>query len=251
LPTIVGYDQDPQAVKIAFENIERAGLTGLIHVEKRDIASLVPMEKWPVGLLVTNPPYGERLGEEEELKPLYTLLGERLKTHFINWQAAVFTGNPELGKEMGIRAHRFYSLFNGALPCKLFLFEVIKPYFVDRSPEADNARLIRKAARAVQLQSDDAVHMFINRVRKNDKHLKKLAAKKNQQEYRVYDADLPEYAFAIDIKEDSVIVQEYQAPRSVPEAKVIRRRQEVLAVLPEVLGVSPEKIYFSILPRKR
>jgi 23S rRNA (guanine2445-N2)-methyltransferase / 23S rRNA (guanine2069-N7)-methyltransferase len=251
LPAIAGYDQDPHAVTIAFENIERAGFAGLIHVEKRNVSMFAPLEKWPVGLVVTNPPYGERLGEEEELKPLYTLLGERLKAHFVNWQAAVFTGNPELGKEMGIRAHRFYALFNGALPCKLFLFEVTKPYFVDRSPEADNARLIRKAMRAVQLSADDAVQMFVNRLQKNYKHLKKQSAKKNQPVYRVYDADLPEYAFAIDIKEDKVMVQEYQAPRSVPEAKVIRRRQEALSVLPDVLEVAPEKIYFSILQRKK
>jgi 23S rRNA (guanine2445-N2)-methyltransferase / 23S rRNA (guanine2069-N7)-methyltransferase len=148
LPMIIGYDQDPAAIKIAFENIDRAGFRGKIHVEKRELANFVPKPTAPIGLVVTNPPYGERLGEIEEVKPLYTLLGERLKQYFVGWHAAVFTGNPELGKVMGLRAKKYYALFNGAIPCRLFLFDVESFYFVDRSPEAHAAWLKRQADRS-------------------------------------------------------------------------------------------------------
>ncbi len=68
-----------------------------------------------------NPPYGERLSEAELLKPLYTGLGERLKQFFTGWKAGVFTSNPDLGKQNGLRAYKQYALFNGAIPTQLFI----------------------------------------------------------------------------------------------------------------------------------
>lgn len=150
LPMMVGFDQDAAAIKIAFENIERAGFLGKIHVEKRELAVFAPKPKEQAGLVVVNPPYGERLGEEELLQPLYTLLGDRLKGYFAGWQAAVFTGNPALGKQMGLRAKRYYAFFNGSIPCKLLLFDVQPEYYVDRSPEAENERRLRADLRAMR-----------------------------------------------------------------------------------------------------
>jgi 23S rRNA (guanine2445-N2)-methyltransferase / 23S rRNA (guanine2069-N7)-methyltransferase len=249
LPTIIGYDQDPAAIKIAFENLERAGLRGKVHVEKRDLNVFAPRAALQAGLVVVNPPYGERLGEVEALQPLYTLLGERLKQAFSGWKAAVLTGNPELGKQMGIRAKQYYSLFNGPIPCKLLLFEVEPAYFVDRSPQATNERRIRAAVRAMASQDKGAVEMFLNRLRKNLKHLKRQAQKKGQTTFRVYDADLPEYAFTIDMAEGCARVVEHQAPPSVDPQKVLHRRQAVLAVLPEALGLAATQIFFEVLPR--
>ena len=123
-PDIEGYDHDAHAITVAFENIERAGYLGKIHVEKRELSVFSPKTHSIPGLVVVNPPYGERLGEEEDLTVLYAELGERLKQTFDGWQAAVFTGNPDLGKHMRLRAHRHYSLFNGPLPCRLLLFKV-------------------------------------------------------------------------------------------------------------------------------
>lgn len=132
LPVMVGYDQDVDVIAAAFENIERAGLKGKVHVEKRELADFIPAPKSQTGLVVTNPPYGERLGEEDELQPLYRLLADRLKAHFEGWKAAVFTGNPDLGKRMGLRAKKIYSFFNGAIPCKLLLFDVEQIFFIKK-----------------------------------------------------------------------------------------------------------------------
>jgi 23S rRNA (guanine2445-N2)-methyltransferase / 23S rRNA (guanine2069-N7)-methyltransferase len=249
LPTMVGYDHDAHAIKIAFENIERAGLRGNIHVEKRELEGFVPKPNAKPGLVVVNPPYGERLGEEQELQALYTGLGERLKQYFNGWHAAVFTGNPDLGKEMGLRAKRYYALFNGALPCKLLLFDIQAEYFIDRSPATLNERRIRAAQRAVADLDKQAIQMFINRLLKNLKHFQKQAKRQGLTSFRVYDADLPEYAFAIDIIEDGVQVQEYEAPRTADPQKVLRRQQEVLAVMPEILNIPPAQIFYSVLPR--
>jgi 23S rRNA (guanine2445-N2)-methyltransferase / 23S rRNA (guanine2069-N7)-methyltransferase len=251
IPEIIGYDSNPEAIANALENIERSGMRGKIHVEKRELAEFVAKPGVKPGLVVTNPPYGERLGEEEELQPLYTLLGERLKQEFAGWQAAVFTGNPDLGKQMGLRANNYYSLFNGPIACKLLLFTVLLEYFVARGPEADNERRIRAAKRAISGTDISAAQMFANRLRKNYRHLKKQAEKKGETKYRIYDTDLPEYAFAIDIDDDKVLVHEYQPPKTVDKKKALRRQQEVLAMLPEELGVEPAQIYFTIAPKNK
>lgn len=251
LPTMIGYDHDPAAIKVAIDNIERAGMQGKIHVEKRELAEFEARANIQPGLVVTNPPYGERLGEIEELQPLYTLLGDRLKASFTGWQASVFTGNPELGKVMGVRAKRFYALFNGALPCKLLTFDLQPAFYIDRSPAAENERRIRAAQKGLSDADREAVQMFVNRLSKNLKHLSKKAERDELVEYRVYDADLPEYAVAIDVAPGRVSVSEYQAPRSIDADKAERRRQAVLAVLPEVLQMPASQIFFDILKRER
>lgn len=251
LPTIIGYDHHPDAIKVAFANIERAGMLGKIHVEKRELADFVPKANAPIGLVVVNPPYGERLGEIDELQTLYTLLAERLKQGFIGWKAAIFTGNPDLSKQMGLRAKKYYALFNGPLPCKLLLFDVEPAYFINKSPEADNERRVRAAQKATHSKESEAVHMFANRLRKNFKHLQKQAKRQNLTEFRVYDVDIPEYAFVIDISAEGAKVQEYEAPRHIPQAKILQRRNEVLAVLPEILDLTPAQIFFSIISKQR
>ena len=92
--------------------------------------------------MICNPPYGERLGDEASLLYLYQNLGERLRQACLNWEAAVFTGAPDLGKRMGIRSHKQYSFWNGALPCKLLLIKVVPDQFVTgerRTPEQRQA----------------------------------------------------------------------------------------------------------------
>lgn len=265
IPTIIGYDSDPRAIKIAFANIERAGLLGKIHVEKRELSECAPSKKDPApGLIIMNPPYGERLGEESELKILYETIGAKLKNDFPGWHAAIFTGNPDLGKNMGLRARRHYALFNGAIPCQLLLFDVKPEWFVDRSPESANERRIRKAQRTLDDSDRHAAQMFANRLQKNIKHLKRWAEREGISCYRLYDADLPEYAVSIDRYESPslplekggqggfskifIAVKEYSAPKSIDKIKAERRVQHVLAVLPEVLEVSAKNII--LLPQR-
>jgi 23S rRNA (guanine2445-N2)-methyltransferase / 23S rRNA (guanine2069-N7)-methyltransferase len=120
LPTIVGYDRDPRAVRSAIENIEAAGLHGFVHVEKRELEACTSIAQ--SGLVVLNPPYGERLGEVEELKPLYKQIGDTFKQRFAGWEGAVFTGNMDLAKHIGLKPSRRIVLFNGPIECRLFRF---------------------------------------------------------------------------------------------------------------------------------
>jgi len=152
-----------------------------------------------------------------------------------------------LGKQMGLRSKKQYAFFNGAIPSQLLLFDVEPQNFVDRSPEADNARRVRAAQRAVSESQQAAIEMFANRIKKNLKHIARQAKREDKTSYRIYDADLPDYAFAIDVDGDKIYVREYEAPKNIDIKKVERRRQEVLAVLPELLSVDPGVIYFEVI----
>jgi 23S rRNA (guanine2445-N2)-methyltransferase / 23S rRNA (guanine2069-N7)-methyltransferase len=122
LPRIVGTDRDSRAVAGALAAVERAGLTGRVHIEKKEFSeSRPPAER---GLVVLNPPYGERLGEEKELEALYQQIGDVFKQRFKGWEGAVFTGNPNLAKKIGLKASRRIVLFNGAIECRLLRYEL-------------------------------------------------------------------------------------------------------------------------------
>jgi len=133
LPRIVGYDADPGAVAAAIANVERADLRRVIHVEKRELAAFLESSSSPArqaggdaaaGVLVVNPPYGERLGEVDALKPLYREIGDVLKRCFQGWNGYVFTGSPELAKCVGLKASRRFVLYNGAMECRLLKYEL-------------------------------------------------------------------------------------------------------------------------------
>lgn len=123
LPPIHGSDADARVVRAAAANLARAGFTDRIHVEHRPLAAAQPIAgrsgSVERGLVVTNPPYGERLGDATELGPLYAELGDVLRRRFPGWTAYVLTGAPELAKRIGLRPTRRSVLYNGAIECRL------------------------------------------------------------------------------------------------------------------------------------
>jgi 23S rRNA (guanine2445-N2)-methyltransferase / 23S rRNA (guanine2069-N7)-methyltransferase len=174
LPVIVGFDQDRRSVVAAIQHVENAGLSGKIHIEKRDISDASAAESWPKGLIVCNPPYGERLGDEEQTAILYRQFGEVLKQRFIGWQAAMIIGNPELGFRLGIRSQKPITLFNGALECKLLRFKLEENNFFEPKAKSQQERIEQISRRAQTEQSDNQAEMFANRLRKNLKKTKQM-----------------------------------------------------------------------------
>jgi len=127
LPKIVGYDRDFRAVNAAIANVERAELRQIVHIEKKDLIDAEPptgQNTDKPGLILMNPPYGERMGDVEELKPLYKSIGDSFKKKFKGWNGYVFTGSSELAKHVGLKASRRFVLYNGALECRLLKYEL-------------------------------------------------------------------------------------------------------------------------------
>jgi 23S rRNA (guanine2445-N2)-methyltransferase / 23S rRNA (guanine2069-N7)-methyltransferase len=193
----------------------------------------------PLGLLCVNPPYGVRLEDHNTALALHRELGKVLRERFQGWVAGVLIGSPELGMELGIRAYRTHTLWNGALECRFLRLKI------DAHSEREPGRFAKPDA---SLRESPGARMFANRLSKNLKRLQTWAARADVSCFRVYDADMPEYAFAIDlyrtIEPDLtwLYVQEYAAPSEIELEAVRRRRNEALSVLPEVTGVPEERI---------
>ena len=237
---IAGYDRDVGAVRAALANAARAGVADRVVIERRDLDD-VPAAGAPRGLVAVNPPYGERLGDVRELAQLYERLGRVLRERYRGWSAAVLTGNPPLGRELGLHAKRTHRMFNGPLECRLLRFEVAPSQFAPKRVPGALPRFDVAAARA-----RPGAQMFANRLRKNYALLAKWAKRESVACYRVYDADMPEYAFSIDLYRSGVeessrrwaYVQEYAPPETIERAKARARREEVFRRDSRGAGVS-------------
>lgn len=270
---IRGYEADPRLIQPGRNNVERAGLSEWIKIYQGEVATFEPRpDQNQTGLVICNPPYGERLGDEASLLYLYQNLGERLRQACLNWEAAVFTGAPDLGKRMGIRSHKQYAFWNGALPCKLLLIKVLPDQFVtgerrtpeqrqaereqaayDQAPDEPQERQYNKNGNPIkptpapapvieQPRLSEGGQMFANRLQKNVKALGKWVKREGIDCYRVYDADMPEYAMAIDLYHDWVHVQEYVAPKSIDPEKASIRMFDALAAIPQALGIDKSRV---------
>lgn len=254
MPVIVGFDQDRRTVATALQHVENAGMQGKIHIEKRDIDDASVAESWPKGLIACNPPYGERLGDELETAELYRRFGEVLKSRFGGWQAAMIISNPELGFRLGIRSQKPITLFNGALECKLLRLNIEDRAFFEPKAKSQQERIEQISRRVEAEQTDSQAEMFGNRLRKNLKKLSKWAKQNNVSCYRLYDADLPEYAVAVDIYESEktwVNVQEYESPKTIDPAKANLRLAGAMSEIPKVLGIPKEQVFLKIRRKQK
>lgn len=235
-PVFFGSDVDGAALAAAKRNAQAAGVAGFVQIARQDVAHVQAPPGDARGLVVCNPPYGERLGDRADLPALYRTLGQNLSTVFAHWRAAVITSDRELGHALGLHAEKHYKLFNGALECILLLF--------DLSPKVPRA--------ATPLSAGG--EMLKNRVQKNLRHLRRRAQREGIQCYRVYDRDLPEYAAAVDVYQAHAVgapastaqtwllVQEYQAPAEVPEHVARDRLRELTRVLGELFDAPRERV---------
>jgi 23S rRNA (guanine2445-N2)-methyltransferase / 23S rRNA (guanine2069-N7)-methyltransferase len=171
---------------------------------------------------------------------LYSLLGKQLREQFEGWKAAVFTGNHSVARSIDIKAKRSHTLFNGAIECRLLRFDVVPDQF--DTPESRPSRDEKMA----EARQRPGAEMFANRLRKNVKKMGDWAKREGIECYRVYDADMPEYSFAIDLysaDDKCVYVQEYEAPETIERGAASGRRLEALSVIPEVFGIPVERMF--------
>jgi 23S rRNA (guanine2445-N2)-methyltransferase / 23S rRNA (guanine2069-N7)-methyltransferase len=244
---IRGSDADPHAIAAARANAVRAGVATLVQFEQMRLRDARP--SGTSGLVCTNPPYGERLGDAAQAQALHADLGWVLRERFAGWDAAILTMDGAAAGALRLRSYRVHELFNGALPCRLLRIDLAAP----GSADAEAAR----RARDEQAAASPGARMFGNRLEKNCRRLGREAQRAQTQNYRLYDADMPEYSFAIDrylAAEAEAVhlhVQEYAAPKDVDPESVRRRRNEVLATLPRVLEIPADRVHLRTRQRQR
>lgn len=142
-PRLFGSDIDPVALAAARVNLVEAGVLDFVELRQADVLDLEPPPG--EGVLVANPPYGERMGTTAQLHAFYPLLGDRLKKHWSGWRAYLFSADMELAKLIRLKASRRTPLFNGPLECRLFEYRMVagthrgKPGAADEGAPADGA----------------------------------------------------------------------------------------------------------------
>jgi 23S rRNA (guanine2445-N2)-methyltransferase / 23S rRNA (guanine2069-N7)-methyltransferase len=237
-----GLDVDAGVLPAARDNAERAGVAKFTSFERGELRNARPAGE-SAGFLATNPPYGVRLADRDTARASMKELGAVLRANFSGWDAVILAGSPDAGLELGIRAERVHTLWNGALECRLLRLHV----------SAETEKTLLHTGRSVRIDESLAetpgAKMFANRIAKNLKALDKWAEREQVSCYRIYDADMPEYSFAIDRYGESdgarvwLHVQEYAAPKTIEPAAVQRRRNEALAALPGATGIPVENIH--------
>ncbi len=253
MPVIMGFDADAGAIKATEKNLAAAGLQALIAhltLEQRPLAQLKaalakPMQqrKLKKTLVITNPPYGERLGETDLIKPLYQGLGLALQDSFAKQKypptLGLLAAHVEQADVLPIADPQTLRCHNGA----------ITVYF-------RYGEILRKASTAIinRYQKSDIVvdeaQDFVNRLQKNALQLKKLAQKEDVTNLRVYDADLPDYKVAIDIYGDYAHVQEYAPPKTIPAETARKRFNLALMGIREVFGIDRENVFIKTRSRQ-
>ena len=123
-PLIKGSDIDRHVVRTATRHAWRANVSDVIAFETKDVRRTGKTDDMESGLIITNPPYGERLEEEEDLESFYKEIGDCLKQNYEGFDAWILSGNSAAMKRIGLRASKRKALYNGALPCKYYKYEL-------------------------------------------------------------------------------------------------------------------------------
>ncbi len=221
------------------KNAHAAGIGQRIVLENRELWKL-PAAPAKHGLLVTNPPYGERIGDSETTLWLYKAVGRLARERLPGWQAAVLAADIQHADALGLQHRDTQRLRNGDLTVFVRHGDVV--------PADDEIAHVFTAQINDIPEEGEA---FANRVQKNLAHCQKQAQREGVSCYRVYDADLPDYNLAIDVYGDCLHVQEYAAPKEIDPEKASNRFKLALNIIRQVFGLHKEKVFIKVRSQQK
>lgn len=239
---LIARDNSKKTLAIARANAEAAGVAQQIQFQRGDVLN-GPPTRLPAspGLLITNPPYGRRLGRDENLQQLYYALGG-LISKLPGWRAAVLLEDEALLQPLRLEPTDTLNLKNGPVDCLLARFSI-----------SDDQQALPDLGQVTD-QLGEQVQPFLNRVGKNHRHLEKWARRQNIGAWRVYDRDLPDFALAVDLYQGQELwlhVQEYEAPKGVDPVKAQLRLQLACDALPGLFDIPPARLILKTRKRQK
>ncbi len=245
LPQFYAYDADWDAVKATRQNILAAGFENLlpnIKIEERVISAWEDFNlDGKKALIITNPPYGERLGDKTSNRALYQGLAWQLQKYLPNQHAAILASQVEQADVLPLENTQTLRLMNGNMPIYVRSGDIIdkadKPSF-----------LANWQATPVEIEG---AQEFANRLIKNISALKKQALRENVSCLRLYDADLPDFNLVVDLYDDILHVQEYAPPKIIDPEKAKKRLNLGLAAIRQVLGLPREKVFIKTRAKQK
>lgn len=252
---MLASDNDESCVGLTQDNARRANVADHIRFEVCDVSdagAFLPADK--IGLLATNPPYGERLGTKEDLPVLYSALSKTITGLSDGWKIAVITPDESIDlslKKIPVETVPFY---NGTIET------FVRIYRVDEATRNVVSAIPLHGAKPVEIDVLEAnSQQFADRLRKVAKEREKWAKRNGIACYRIYDADLPDYSVAVDVYHGAgafegqsfVHIAEYQAPKRIDEEKARRRFADVVSLVPRILNVPVAHIFTKVRKQER
>lgn len=223
---IIGADHHKDSVKITEEHAYQLNAEDMIQCQYKTFENFsIPAKN---NLVVCNPPYGVRL--KKNVDATWRQLGEWMANKALDSKAAIMTYAKNQGFMLGFRAKKSWKLMNGDLPITLITFDIGGTTKLN-APEGQKHAL------------PETAQMVANRIKKNLAKLKKWINKENIKAYRVYDADIPEYAVAVDVYNDHINIQEYKAPKTIPEKKTKKRLEDAVLGAQVALNIKNDKVH--------
>jgi 23S rRNA (guanine2445-N2)-methyltransferase / 23S rRNA (guanine2069-N7)-methyltransferase len=234
-PPLLGYDGDPEMVKTARHTLARAGFGNKIEVAVGDCAFL--QVEADSGLVVCNPPYGNRMIAKRAAGYLYRGFGERLSEQCDGWRLGFFTGLPECAEFVGVRWRKKIRLQNGPLSCRLFVGKIER-----RSKAPFHPRL------AEGLSPPDGETHSARTLRDTIAHRFTWARLREIECFRCYDGELPGYDVRLEWYRKYMVVSERADSQASPPASNPQPMAHMVNDVRTLLGLSRDQV---ILARPR
>lgn len=224
VPPIFAWEDDSNLLTLAKKEVELAGFSDHIHFKPLSNNPMETIQSPTPGLVIFSSPKDKRCNQK---------LTKDLKTGFTGWQSAVFSDRSDCVIALGLLPTKEYDLHNESQACRLWVYEHSSTSALDLDSDSDS------------VSSGNETH-FSNRLKKKLRQLGKWAKREGIECYRLYDADMPEYAVAIDLYGEWVHIQEYQAPKTVDPNKAKQRFDEVVDGVQLVLDTPLERIQIKV-----
>lgn len=234
---LIGHDNDANVLSKAHDNARRADLAEVIKFKQSDATKLTSVAKLP-GVVISNLPYGERIGSMAELVSLHSALGTGFKKHFNHWKLALLGMDESLFKLLKLVKLKRYKFKNGPLDVVLNLYQL------------DDKQVSQTSEDKPALNFEGSMS-FANRMKKNKQGLKNWLKQNDVKAYRVYDADIPEYNVAVDIYGDSAVIFEYAAPKEIDDVTAHKRLQDVISLTAQQLDIEPGNIAVKVRKKQK
>jgi 23S rRNA (guanine2445-N2)-methyltransferase / 23S rRNA (guanine2069-N7)-methyltransferase len=237
---ILATDTDPQSLEIARKCAQQAGVAEDIHFQQMDYRDISSRRDY--GCLISNPPYGERIGEKAQLHELYEQMPDVFR-HLKTWSFFILTAWGGFEKVVGRNADRRRKLYNGRIECTYYQFHGPKPgqepEGTQRESDGDTAA---PAFGGIGEKARDQARIFANRLGKMARHLRRWPGK-GITCYRLYDRDIPEVPLCVERYEDSLHISEYERPHDRTPAEHADWLELMVETASETLEIPKENVH--------
>ena len=268
---LLASDVDFRVLKAARENAMAAGVQDDIHFQEMSVHDVSSRRRF--GCLITNPPYGQRLGDDHELDALYRRLPE-VFARFPTWSHYVLTAYPGFENLVGRKADRRRKLYNGRIECTYYQFHGPKPVVSQESSEGaiatpaetksessadSNQQAVQPYVHAVgapafgelTAKAKEQAELFASRLRKRARHLRRWPSKRGITCFRLYERDIPEIPLVVDRYEDHLHITEYERPHDRDPAQHAKWLDLMAATAGETLQIPKQQVFLKRRDRLR